>query len=297
MSNFAPKRPLAASPAPQRHNAGSRRPAAAPPIAQPPAALSDLHAEALAAPGTPLRLEGMFNLRDLGGYATDGGRRTRSGRIFRADSLAYLSDADQIAIARLGLGLVCDLRSEQEIARYPDRLPPGVRHVHNPMRVNVNVMGDDRSPGFDWGAFRLEQMFIHMLEHSGETFRRVFAHLAAEESYPYLFHCAAGKDRTGVTAALLLRTAGVPDEAIIADFALSDGYIAPKLPEFRARSRARGVDIDRAEPLFRAPAAAMQAVLSYLDERHGSTAGYLRGIGVPRAEIAAFRAQFVEATA
>ncbi len=255
--------------------------------------LSDLHAAALASPGTPLRLEGMFNLRDLGGHVTRDGGRTRTGRIFRADAPAHLTDRDLVALASLGLGLVCDLRSQSEVERYPDRLPPGVAHAHNPMRLDINVMGDFRSPDFDWAAFRLEQLFIQMLEQSGATFRRVFAHLAGAGSYPYLFHCAAGKDRTGVTAALLLRTAGVPDETIVADFALSDGYIAPKLPEFRARSRERGVDFARAEPLFRAPADAMEATLAHLDARYGSTAGYLAAIGVPEAEVAAFRARFV----
>src|SRR5581483_4154843 len=258
-----------------------------------PDVLGDLQAAALITPGTPLRLEGMFNLRDLGGYATRDGGRTRTGRLFRADALAHLPDPDLTALAQLGLGLVCDLRSPQEVERYPDRLPPGVRHLHNPMRLDVNVMGDYRRPDFDWDAFRLEQLFIQMLEQSGGTVRQVFAHLAEVGSYPYLFHCAAGKDRTGVVAALLLRTAGVPDETIVADFALSDGHILPKLPEFRARGRERGVDLERAEPLFRAPAAAMTATLAHLDDRYGSTAGYLAAIGVPDAEIAAFRAQFV----
>lgn len=258
-----------------------------------PEALSELHAAALAAPGTPLRLEGMFNLRDLGGYATRQGGRTRTGRIFRADALAHLTAADLAALTQLGLGIVCDLRSDQELERYPDRLPPGAHHWHNPMRLDVNVMGDYRSPSFDWGAFRLEQLFIQMLDQSGATFRAVFAQLAEAGSYPYLFHCAAGKDRTGVTAALLLRSAGVPDETIVADFALSDRYIAPRLPEFRERAAARGMNFEMAEPLFRAPAAAMEATLAHLDARYGSTAGYLNAIGVPEAEIAALRAQFV----
>ena len=258
-----------------------------------PEVLGGLHAAALAAPGTPLRLEGMFNLRDLGGYATRRGGRTRTGRIFRADALAHLTDADLAALNPLGLGLICDLRSAEEVERYPDRLPSGARHLHNPMRLNVNVMGDYRDPAFDWSAFRLEQLFIHMLDQSGATLRAIFAQLADSGAYPYLFHCAAGKDRTGVAAALLLRTAGVPDETIVADFALSDGYIAPKLPEFRERGKARGVDLERAEPLFRAPATAMEATLAHLDDRYGSTAGYLDAIGVPEAEIAAFRAQFV----
>ncbi len=290
MSSFAPKSALQNRLARQTPETESPRAAAAEAIGEgQPDVLSDLHAAALAKPGTPLRLEGMFNLRDLGGYATSDGGATRTGRIFRADALAHLTNADLAALDALGLRLVCDLRSDQEVAQYPDRLPPGVRHAHNPMRLNVNVMGDERSPDFDWSGFRLEQMFFQMLERSGETFRRVFAHLAEAESYPYVFHCAAGKDRTGVTAALLLRTAGVPDATIVADFALSDGYIAPKLTEFQAR----GVDIARAGPLFRAPAAAMQAMLAHLDDRYGSTAGYLRTIGVAGAEAAAFRAQFV----
>jgi len=258
-----------------------------------PEALSVLHAAALARPGTPLQLDGMFNLRDLGGYETRDGGRTRPGRIFRADSLAHLTDADLAQLADLGLRIVCDLRTDAEIADYPDRLPADARHEHNPMQMNVNVMADYRRPGFDWSGFELEHLFIHMLDQSGQTFRCVFAHLAEADAYPYLFHCAAGKDRTGVTAALLLRVAGVPDETIVEDFALSDAHIEPKLPRFRERMQKRGYYSAGAEKMFRAPAPAMRATLAYLDQRYGSTAAYLNGIGVTDAEIAAFTAHFV----
>lgn len=258
-----------------------------------PEALSALHAAALARPGTPLQLDGMFNLRDLGGYATRDGRRTRPGRIFRADSLAHVTEADLAHLEGLGLRIICDLRTAAEIADYPDRLPTDTRHEHNPMQMNVNVMADYRRPDFDWTAFELEHLFMHMLDQSGGTFRRVFAHLAEAEAYPYLFHCAAGKDRTGVTAALLLRVAGVPDETIVDDFALSDVHIEPKLPQFRERMKKRGYYALGAEKMFRAPAAAMQATLDHLDRRYGSTTAYLNGIGVTDAEIAAFTAHFV----
>lgn len=258
-----------------------------------PDILSDLHAEAIVVPGTPLRLAGMFNLRDLGGYTTVDRRRTRTGRIFRADSFAFLTDEDQEQVRRLGLGLVCDLRNDKELAELPDKLPVGVRLEHNPMSMNVNVMGDERET-FDWEAFELDLLYIHMLDHSGPTFRRVFAHLADAASYPYLFHCMGGKDRTGMTAALILRAAGVPDAAIVADFALTDAHIAPKVPFFLERMRARGVNVNGAEKMLRAPARAMQVTLAHLDAAYGSTAGYLASIGVTGDEIAALRACFLD---
>jgi len=256
-------------------------------------ALSDLHAAAMATPGTPLALSGTFNLRDLGGYRTSDGGRTRAGRIFRADSLSFLTDEDREQLRRLGLALVCDLRSAREVAELPDLLPEGVAYDHNPVDLGVNVMGDVNCT-IDWERFSLEQLYAGMLERSGETFRRVFAHLARAEAYPFLFHCMGGKDRTGVTAALILRAAGVPNETIVADFALTDTYIAPKIDYFLERMRARGLNTDGAEKILRAPAHAMEATLAHIDARYGSTEGYLAAIGVTPAELEAFRRFFVE---
>lgn len=221
--------------------------------------LSELHAQAITRPGTPLQLEGMFNLRDLGGYTTVDGRRTRTGRIFRADSLAHLTETDLAHVTALSLSLVCDLRRPEEVEKLPNRLPPGVRYDHNPMVLDINVMGDFRLPDYDWDSFRLETLYMQMLDHSGATFRRVFAHLADATAYPFLFHCAAGKDRTGMVAALLLRTAGVDDAIVVNDFALSEAHIQPKLPEFRARMQERNPAGAGAEKLFSAPAEAMAA--------------------------------------
>jgi protein-tyrosine phosphatase len=258
-----------------------------------PAVLSDLHATAIAVPGTPLLLNGMFNLRDLGGYATRDGGATRTGRILRADSFAFLTEQDEAEVARLGLALVCDLRSDKELATAPDKLPAGVRYDHNPMRMNNNVMGDVDRSTFDWSAFELETLYFYMLDNSGETFRRIFAHLAEAESYPFLFHCMGGKDRTGVTAALLLRAAGVPDATIVADFALTDRHIQPKIPQFLQRMQQRGVNSIGAEKMLRAPARAMEATLAHIDAHYGLTEDYLQAIGVTVAQIDAFRAFFV----
>ncbi len=258
-----------------------------------PATLSDLHAAAIAVPGTPLALSGMFNLRDLGGYPTRDGRRTQTGRILRADSFAFLSAEDEAEVARLGLALVCDLRGEKELADAPDKLPASVRYDHNPMQMNANVMGEAERASFDWAAFELEALYIYMLDHSGATFRRVFAHLAEAGSYPFLFHCMGGKDRTGVTAALILRTAGVDDKTIVADFALTDAHIQPKIPHFLERMARRGVNTDGAEKLLRAPARAMEATLAHLDATYGATEAYLESIGVTATEIDAFRGFFL----
>ncbi len=246
-----------------------------------------------AAPGTPIPVPGTFNLRDLGGYETSEGRPTRTGLLFRADSLAHLSEDGVRILETLGLRLVCDLRRPEELTEFPNRLPDGVRYDHNPMTLDVNIMTNMRSADYDWSAFRLEMLFTQMLDSSGETFRRVFEHLADAGSYPFLFHCAAGKDRTGVTAALLLRVVGVPDTTIIADFALSAEHIRPRVPQFLERMRERGTNPAMAAHLLGAPAEAMQATLAHLDERYGSTRSYLEQIGVPDAYIDAFVATFV----
>jgi protein-tyrosine phosphatase len=149
-------------------------------------------------------------------------------------------------------------------------------------------MADYACAGFDWNSYRLEPMYVDMLEWSGATLRRIFARLACSRSYPFLFHCSGGKDRTGVVAALLLRVTGVADETIVADYALSERYIAVRVPEFQARMRALGVDARGSEKLFQAPPEAMAATLAYLDRRYGSAAGYLDTIGVPAAHVTAF---------
>jgi protein-tyrosine phosphatase len=240
-------------------------------------------------PGQRLPLEGVLNLRDVGGYHAAGGRILATGRVFRADSLGQATERDVEALGRLGLRLVCDLRSDEEVGRLPDRLPAGVALERNPMLVNPNVLADYTAPDFDWDAYRIERMYIDMLDRCGETFRRIFARLAHAASYPFVFHCSGGKDRTGMVAALLLRVLGVADAAIVADYALSERYIRPKVAEFRARLQREGRNPRGAERLFHSPPEAMVRALAYLDACYGTTERYLASIGVPRAHLAAFR--------
>lgn len=239
--------------------------------------------------GTRLPLEGVLNLRDLGGYRTAAGRPLRTGRVFRADALGQATEHDVAAITGLGVRFVCDLRDDEEVARQPDRLPAGVRYERVPILVNPSVLADYTATGFDWGAYRIDRMYIDMLDRCAASFRAVFAWLAQIDVYPFIFHCSGGKDRTGMVAALLLRVAGVPDAAIVADYALSERYIRPKVAEFRERLRRDGRDPRGAEKLFHSPPAAMVTALTYLDERYGSTERYLAGAGVPPADLAAVR--------
>lgn len=258
----------------------------------PSAALSIVQPRAAGGSGRPgqrLPLEGVFNLRDLGGYRAAGGRTIATGRVFRADALGQATERDVAAIGRLGLRLVCDLRGDEEVARQPDHLPTGVAYERSPMLINPNVLADYSAPDFDWDAYRIERMYMDMLDRCGETFRHIVARLAQVDSCPFVFHCSGGKDRTGMVAALLLRVLGVPDATIVADYALSERYIRPKVAEFRARLQREGRDPRGAERLFHSPPEAMVQALAYLDERYGTTERYLAAIGVPCPQLGAFR--------
>jgi protein-tyrosine phosphatase len=261
------------------------------------ASLSSLYAEPLPRPGTRLRLETLVNLRDLGGYETVDGRRTRRGRVYRSDAPVRVTAVDLERLRALGLRMVCDLRRQVEVEKLPVRLPMGVGYDHVPMGMPDEEMGSDGLPrpaGFDWSVFRLESLYVHMLDHSHVTYRRLFAYLADASCYPFLFHCAVGKDRTGVVAALLQRLAGVPDELVVQDFVLSATYIEPLLPELRRRIAERGEDAAAAERLFEAPAEALVATLDHLDATYGSARAYLETAGVPEEHVEHFLSAFVE---
>jgi protein-tyrosine phosphatase len=163
--------------------------------------------------------EQVFNFRDLGGYAGDGGRMTRWRRLFRADGLNRLQPEEADAFGALGIATVVDLRTITE-AEHGGRFPTQVWDVsyhHLPM---FDVLPDWPADVGD-PALYLAERYLEMYASGRETVRATFELLTREASYPLVFHCAAGKDRTGIMAALVLSVLGVADEVIAADYALS----------------------------------------------------------------------------
>lgn len=183
-------------------------------------------------PDTVFRLEGAPNFRDIGGYAGIGGRTVRRGRLFRSDTLSRLTERDFDRMAGLGVHLVCDLRSEVERSHRPTRWP---RH-YCPEVLHFDVNADLRAADADMlqilRADPSESGAVAMMIESYRTIPMVlraylgplFRRIAAGEATPLVFHCSAGKDRTGVMSAVLLRSLGVSREDVITDYLLTRRY-------------------------------------------------------------------------
>jgi protein-tyrosine phosphatase len=250
-------------------------------------------------------LHGTLNMRDLGGYPTDDGRSTRWGRAYRSDGLDRLSDADHQVWADLGIAVVCDLRHDDELERAPSRLPDRVRSVRAP----IGPTGGEADSAYRDYSERLwsgqladitvEDMVViytTMLEQRAESFGAVFEAMIDDANQPLVFHCTAGKDRTGVTAALLLSALGVADHVVEADYALTDRYRTPvRLAEIEPELSVLGIELDRVLPLFSAQAPVMAGTLAWLRAEHGGAAGYLtERLGLTETDLEALGASLLE---
>jgi protein-tyrosine phosphatase len=174
----------------------------------------------VALPTRTVELDGCHNFRDLGGYRTADGRQTRWRCLFRADGLGRLSAADCAVLADTGLATVVDLRTSDEAER-AGRFPVhevSVRYFDLPL---TNVLPHQMEPPPPGEDFSLAGQYLDMLSGGAPAIGRVLALLADDEALPAVFHCSAGKDRTGIISALILAFLGVPDEIIAADYALS----------------------------------------------------------------------------
>jgi len=238
-----------------------------------------------------LPLERGYNFRDIGGYRTAEGRHVRWGKLYRTSHFHNLSEADAAYLARLGLRWVCDLRTKREIHEYPDTLPPhavGVRlplladHERglSPRAILLNLRQLDR--------LLLRSYTTIILAHKAASFAAMFRALADVSNLPAAVHCTAGKDRTGISIALLLEVLGVPDETIIADYSLTNHAFAGirvVVDENAGRLRAVGLRPDDLQPLLTADPAIMQETLTFVRERYGSIERYLTETGGLEPEV------------
>ena len=235
---------------------------------------------------TLVPLEGALNFRDIGGYSTANGRIVRTGMAYRADNLASLTDDDLEALADLGVRTVYDLRRDVEVQRQPSRLWPSVASaVRLPIGNELTEQADFleqlvSGQVTEVTVDEVAEMYVEIVERHATTFVELLSGIADLENVPAVFHCTAGKDRTGVAAALLHGLLGVATEDIVADFALSNVYRVPRrLEQLRPTLEEAGVDIDRIFPALSAPPAAMEHTLEHLEREHGGVVGFLTGHG------------------
>jgi protein-tyrosine phosphatase len=187
-----------------------------------------------------------------------------------------------------GVRTVIDLRRTDELAVAPNvfTTATGVTYRH------MSLLPDKR-PVMDEPQSLLD-MYRYMLDERQEQICLTLQLLGAPGGLPGVVHCTAGKDRTGVITALVLGLAGVPEETIIADYALSATYLSePFREEVRQRVLADGYAWEKFAPLLGCPPEYMQATLQYLHERYGDIETYVQTIGLSAAEIATLRTTLV----
>ncbi|WP_405014233.1 tyrosine-protein phosphatase [Kitasatospora sp. NBC_01539] len=213
-------------------------------------------------------LDGLDNLRDLGGHRTSDGRTVRPGLLYRSDSLGKLTGPGLAGFTALGIRTVIDLRYPWEIAqtaRVPDL--PGLA-FHN---LSVEHRPYDQAAlgaGVDPGPY-LAARYTEVAEDGAAELAEVLRVVAAADG-PLLFHCYSGKDRTGIVAALVLTLLGVGEHDVVADFTLTGQATERLVDGYRAR-HGRTPDW----PGYgRAPAAVMELFLADLTDRYGSVTGY-----------------------
>ena len=170
-------------------------------------------------------LEKAYNLRDMGGIPTADGQAVRWQALFRADGLAELTENDQNTLLALGIRTVLDLRSKSENEMLPDRLPSEIQHIHCPLQeedFDMNHLDDGAA-----GAFKksLTQTYTAMVLETPQLLCHALSVLTdALARGGVLFHCTAGKDRTGVVGAAVLTLCACTTEDIIADYEVSNTY-------------------------------------------------------------------------
>lgn len=224
----------------------------------------------------------LANFRDIGGYPTDSGKTTRWDRVYRAIAIPKLEEEDTDKLAALNIQLVCDLRSAEEVAEAPDELPQTVHtYLHLPAQAEVSPL--ERLRWLVFERHRLQDLLKHvyidvMIEKNPQIFGSIFQRLADQQNLPALIHCTAGKDRTGVTIALLLRLLGVSREIVIADYTLTNyayAYIQDVTASSIRRLTTMGFSEDNIQPLLVADPETIEAMLDHVTNTYGSVEQYL----------------------
>lgn len=237
-------------------------------------------------------LQGASNFRDLGGLRGADGRSVRIGRVFRSDHLAGLTAADIVQLRSFGVGHIIDFRGVAERAQHPyDHAD--VRLLHLPIEPTVvarlkALLARGHVPDTDETVALMCATYRGFVESHGPTFGLFLRHLL-EHSKPTVFHCTAGKDRTGFAAALLLDILGVDRGTILQDYLLTN-HCYRRQPALEGQGPAHVLEV-----LWQVRPEFMQAAWDAIDQQHGSMAHYVSGpVGLSSAHCDQLRQKLLE---
>ena len=235
------------------------------------------------------------NLRDLGGLTTSDGHTVRTGQLFRSGHLCDLGDADRAIVKSLGLRTIVDLRrpAEADVKPHPD-LPSvdvvgiSVSSDDNEFAVVANAMLDPRAEPL--GPDHITNYFRTLVTDHIDRYRPVFDLTTDPDRQPLLFNCTAGKDRTGVLAALILHCLGVPREAIVSEYLLSARQaslmaLAGPLQASAKQRHGQVLSDDAVMMLLGVEATYIEAAFASIESQCGSVENYLAETGVDQRMI------------
>jgi protein-tyrosine phosphatase len=249
-----------------------------------------------------LPLQGTPNFRDIGGYTSADGRTVKWGYLFRSGQLSALSELDRSLLAELGLNVVCDFRRVEEQERDPSNLPdPGPQVVSLPIAPGSNGSFLEQA-GSSWEADR-QAMFDFMVEinrdfavQQVQTYASMFDVLLQSEDTRMLVHCAAGKDRTGFAAAIILLALGVSRATVMEDYLLTAQYFHPlrEIDRLREKYDMQDLETEALLPVLEVHPEYLQAAFDAIDAEFASLEDYLhQALGVDAEKLELLRARYL----
>lgn len=234
--------------------------------------------------------DGCLNVRDLGGLPTQDGGETRFGAVVRADSVRQLSDEGWRALVGHGIRAVIDLRGDHERADDPPSEVP-VEVLHVPFMEASKEEWEDIEEDLEAAAAAApdvatatRDVYLIFLERFRDNVASAVRAVASAPEGGVVIHCAGGKDRTGLLSAFLLHLAGVSDDDIATDYALSEERLRPRHEAWFEAAESEE-ELVRLQRIAQTPAASMAGVFAELERRHGGVESYLRAAGVTDEEL------------
>ncbi len=244
--------------------------------------------------GVPLRVEGVHNIRDLGGYPLAEGGVTREQVLIRASGLDQVPASAQQQLIDYGVKTVIDLRDEWEVEHYPNVFARSTAVEY----VNLPMIGSKLSNSDVWKAElqscqHLHEMYARFLDRCQKQIGAIVSAIA-ESPAVTIFHCYAGKDRTGIITALVLGTVGVSEQLIVEDYAASSAQLAVLKAMWRANALQVGSDLEILERDIASETGTMVETLAHLRQQYGGISDYLRRCGVSDDHLAQLRNRLVQ---
>ncbi len=220
-----------------------------------------------------IQLEKINNARDLGGFETKDCNFTRINRYIRSSSLANASECDIESIKSLNVECIIDLRSDYEIEHQPNPFENDSQVSYYPVKllqdVTLSLLPDDIKNYSSVAGY-----YIFVIEANKQQFKEIFTLFHKNSYHTILFHCSAGKDRTGIISALLLHLAGCHNEDIVKDYCMSDEYNQEMINNLST------VMEEDKKPFLYAKMEYIDEFIEYLEETYGSAKGYLLSCGL-----------------